>query len=194
MDDIYQKIELQFSNDISDLDSKFHKEKEAVESIMKDKLIDYVLEVVENQENSFFENTYNNGYTLYLIVKKIDLNYVVKLLDENKIGYFLNNKEKWAAIESNDIDYEEESIEDEEATEEVPNELTEEQIEKADTSVRIGFSLIFGSIDVCAICLAYYCYTIRCYQYVLGIIAFLILQIPVYKYFFKFFKKKDNHL
>ena len=26
MDDIYQKIELQFSNDISDLDSKFHKE------------------------------------------------------------------------------------------------------------------------------------------------------------------------
>lgn len=195
MDNIYQKIELQFSNDISDTESKFYEEKDTVEAIMKDHLIDYALEVIENKEKSFFESAYSNGYTLYLIVKKIDLNYIVKLLDENKIGYFLKEEDKWNAVEENTVQYEEDEVYEEQEEKEIEeNERTEAEIEFANAYVRVFFTFIFVLLSGSGAWLAYFCYQNKKYEYLLIVIAFLILQIPVYKFFMKFFKKKDNHL
>ena len=94
MKDVYETIEVQFYKDLKASEKEFLEHKSAVEEVMKSNCVDYALELVENQRRSYYEEVYEKGYTLNLIVKKIDLHYVLKLLDQNNIGFYASKEEK----------------------------------------------------------------------------------------------------
>ena len=169
MKDTYEIIELQFYKDIIESQRQLEQDKSIVEEIMKENSVDYALELVENQKRSYYGEAFSKGYTLNLIIKKIDLHYVLKLLDENKIGFFENQEEKQAAINENDIYIEDEIYEDEVYEEKEEPILTKEEIERrnevATTYTRIFFSIIFMIILSVEVFLGYWLYCIKLYIY-----------------------------
>ncbi len=200
MDDSYQKIELQFYRDLKKSENEYLEHKNIVESVMKENSIDYALEIVENQKKNAYQENYIKGYTLNLIIKKIDLHYVLKILDQNKIGFYASDDDKWNAIFENSINEEDEFYEEEMIENEIQkeNEIDEEELEKRNevnnTFVRVFFSIIFIIMVVLEICLAYYCYTIKKYKYLAIIIIIIVLQIPFYNFFLKVFKNKKDKI
>ena len=194
MKEKYEIIELQFYKDLSESQKQFEEDKRIVEEIMKANSVEYALELVENQKRSYYEEAYIKGYTLNLIIRKVDLHYVLKLLDQNNIGFFASEAEKRNAISENEIEYEEE-IEEEPISNNV---LDEEELKKRDEQlniyVRVTFSIFFGSVFLGECYLAYWLYTIREYKYLAIVIIFTILQLSFCKFFFKFFKNKKELL
>ena len=62
----------QFYKDLKASEKEFLEHKSAVEEVMKSNSVDYALELVGNQRRSYYEEVYEKGYTLNLIVKKIE--------------------------------------------------------------------------------------------------------------------------
>lgn len=202
MKDIYETIEIQFYKDIKESEKEFLEQKNAVEEIMKQNSVEYALELVENQKRSYYEEAYIKGYTLNLIIKKVDLHYVLKLLDQNNIGFFASEEEKWEAVKENEIDYEEEY---EETNEEIIEEesstnyrLDEEEIkrhtEQGNTFVRVFFSIFFFLILFLDFMLIYWCYTINNQKYLEISKIFTVIQIIFFIYFLGKFKNKPDRL
>lgn len=202
MKDIYETIEIQFYKDIKESEKEFLDQKNAVEEIMKQNSVEYALELVENQKRSYYEEAYIKGYTLNLIIKKVDLHYVLKLLDQNNIGFFASEEEKWNAVKENEIDYEEEY---EETNEEIIEEesstnyrLDEEEIkrqtEQGNTFVRVFFSIFFFLILFLDFMLIYWCYTINNQKYLEISKIFTVIQIIFFIYFLGKFKNKPDRL
>ncbi len=202
MKDIYETIEIQFYKDIKESEKEFLEQKNAVEEIMKQNSVEYALELVENQKRSYYEEAYIKGYTLNLIIKKVDLHYVLKLLDQNNIGFFASEEEKWNAVKENEIDYEEEY---EETNEEIIEEesstnyrLDEEEIkrhtEQGNTFVRVFFSIFFFLILFLDFMLIYWCYTINNQKYLEISKIFTVIQIIFFIYFLGKFKNKPDRL
>lgn len=202
MKDIYETIEIQFYKDIKESEKEFLEQKNAVEEIMKQNSVEYALELVENQKRSYYEEVYIKGYTLNLIIKKVDLHYVLKLLDQNNIGFFASEEEKWEAVKENEIDYEEEY---EETNEEIIEEesstnyrLDEEEIkrhtEQGNTFVRVFFSIFFFLILFLDFMLIYWCYTINNQKYLEISKIFTVIQIIFFIYFLGKFKNKPDRL
>lgn len=202
MKDIYETIEIQFYKDIKESEKEFLEQKNAVEEIMKQNSVEYALELVENQKRSYYEEAYIKGYTLNLIIKKVDLHYVLKLLDQNNIGFFASEEEKWNAVKENEIDYEEDY---EETNEEIIEEesstnyrLDEEEIkrhtEQGNTFVRVFFSIFFFLILFLDFMLIYWCYTINNQKYLEISKIFTVIQIIFFIYFLGKFKNKPDRL
>ena len=198
MKDIYETIEIQFYKDIKESEKEFLEQKNAVEEIMKQNSVEYALELVENQKRSYYEEAYIKGYTLNLIIKKVDLHYVLKLLDQNNIGFFASEEEKWNAVKENEIDYEEtneETIEEESSTN---YRLDEEEIkrhtEQGNTFVRVFFSIFFFLILFLDFMLIYWCYTINNQKYLEISKIFTVIQIIFFIYFLGKFKNKPDRL
>ena len=202
MKDIYETIEIQFYKDIKESEKEFLEQKNAVEEIMKQNSVEYALELVENQKRSYYEEVYIKGYTLNLIIKKVDLHYVLKLLDQNNIGFFASEEEKWEAVKENEIDYEEEY---EETNEEIIEEesstnyrLDEEEIkrhtEQGNTFVRVFFSIFFFLILFLDFMLIYWCYTINNQKYLEISKIFTVIQIIFFIYFLGKCKNKPDRL
>lgn len=198
MKDIYETIEIQFYKDIKESEKEFLEQKNAVEEIMKQNSVEYALELVENQKRSYYEEAYIKGYTLNLIIKKVDLHYVLKLLDQNNIGFFASEEEKWEAVKENEIDYEEtneEIIEEESSTN---YRLDEEEIkrhtEQGNTFVRVFFSIFFFLILFLDFMLMYWCYTINNQKYLEISKIFTVIQIIFFIYFLGKFKNKPDRL
>ena len=202
MKDIYETIEIQFYKDIKESEKEFLEQKNAVEEIMKQNSVEYALELVENQKRSYYEEAYIKGYTLNLIIKKVDLHYVLKLLDQNNIGFFASEEEKWEAVKENEIDYEEDH---EETNEEIIEEesstnyrLDEEEIkrhtEQGNTFVRVFFSIFFFLILFLDFMLIYWCYTINNQKYLEISKIFTVIQIIFFIYFLGKFKNKPDRL
>lgn len=198
MKDIYETIEIQFYKDIKESEKEFLEQKNAVEEIMKQNSVEYALELVENQKRSYYEEAYIKGYTLNLIIKKVDLHYVLKLLDQNNIGFFASEEEKWEAVKENEIDYEEtneEIIEEESSTN---YRLDEEEIkrhtEQGNTFVRVFFSIFFFLILFLDFMLIYWCYTINNQKYLEISKIFTVIQIIFFIYFLGKFKNKPDRL
>ena len=202
MKDIYETIEIQFYKDIKESEKEFLEQKNTVEEIMKQNSVEYALELVENQKRSYYEEAYIKGYTLNLIIKKVDLHYVLKLLDQNNIGFFASEEEKWEAVKENEIDYEEDY---EETNEEIIEEesstnyrLDEEEIkrhtEQGNTFVRVFFSIFFFLILFLDFMLIYWCYTINNQKYLEISKIFTVIQIIFFIYFLGKFKNKPDRL
>ena len=198
MKDTYEIIELQFYKDIVESQRQLEQDKSIVEEIMKENSVDYALELVENQKRSYYGEAFSKGYTLNLIIRKIDLHYVLKLLDENKIGFFENQEEKQAAINENDIYIEDEIYEDEVYEEKEEPILTKEEIERrnevATTYTRIFFSIIFMIILSVEVFLGYWLYCIKLYIYLFQLTIFIVAQIIFVIYFLYVFRKKIDRL
>ena len=198
MDDIYQTIELQFYKDLKKSENEFRNHKNIVEQVMKENSVDYALELVENQKKSAYQEAYIKGYTLNLIIRKIDLHYVLKLLDENKIGFFSSDEEKWEAISENVI--EEDYEEDENETDKIQtnNIIDDEEIRKqnaqANKFARVSFSIIFLLMIFLDISLSYWLYNNQKYGYLAITIILTFLQLLFFKFFLKFFEEKVDHL
>lgn len=193
MKDTYETIELCFYKDLGESSKELEVTKDLVQGIMKANSVDYALEIVENQKRSYYEETYMKGYTLNLIIKKVDLHYVLKLLDQYKIGFFASNEEKMAAISENEINHEEENYQNDPINIEREEE-PEIQDEQANNFVRIFFSIIFLIILGGDVLLSYWLYTIECYEPLAIMIIFTLLQLWFFKYFLGRFKKRIEHL
>ncbi len=197
MSDVYETIEIQFYKDLKASEKEFLEHKSAVEEVMKLNSVDYALEIVENQRRSYHEEVYEKGYTLNLIIRKIDLHYVLKLLDQNKIGFFASKEDKWDAIKENEI-YEEEYYEQENFEEEPQKDIDEEEIkrqnEQGDAFVRMFFSMIFFLILFLDLMLIYGCYSINNQKYFILSVLFTVAQACFFMYFLGKFKKKIDRL
>lgn len=193
MKEKYEIIELQFYKDLSESQKELEEEKRIVEEIMNTNSVEYTLELVENQKRSYYEEVYTKGYTLNLIIKKADLHYVLKLLDQNKIGFFASQEEKQAAIDENDI-----YIEDEDVVIEENNIKSQEEIERqneaGDAFTRIFFTIIFLIILSVEIFFAYCLYCNQVYNYLYTLIIFVVLQVLFFIYFLNSFKRKIERL
>lgn len=196
MKDEYEIIELQFYKDLSESEKLIRKDKDAVIEIMNANSVEYTLELVENKKRSYYEEVYTKGYTLNLIIKKVDLHYVLKLLDQNKIGFFASQEEKQAAIDENNIYIENEEYE--EVVVEEKNIKSQEEIERqneaANTYTRIFFTIIFLIILSVEIFLGYWLYCNQIYNYLHQLIIFIVLQIIFAIYFLNAFKRKIERL
>ena len=200
MKDIYEIIELQFYKDLKASEKELEEEKRIVEEIMKANSVDYALELVENQKRSYYEEVYHKGYTLNLVIKKIDLHYVLKLLDQNKIGFFASNEDKQKEIEENEIQYEEDEAVDfaiygnNDINQEIDPEELERRNETVDAGIRIWLTVCFGMILAGDIYFSYWLYTIKLYNYLMVTILFTILQVWLFGLIYKNFRQKKDLL
>ena len=189
MKDIYEIIELQFYKDLKASEKELEEEKRIVEEIMKANSVDYALELVENQKRSYYEEVYHKGYTLNLVIKKIDLHYVLKLLDQNKIGFFASNEDKQKEIEENEaVDFAIYGNND--INQEIDPEELERRNETVDAGIRVWLTVCFGMILAGDIYFSYWLYTIKLYNYLMVTILFTILQVWLFGLIYKNFRQK----
>ena len=204
MKDVYETIEVQFYKDLKASEKEFLEHKSAVEEVMKLNSVDYALEIVENQRRSYHEEVYEKGYTLNLIVRKIDLHYVLKLLDQNKIGFYATKEEKWEAIKENEINeeeyYEEEQPQNYEFEEEIikSSSIDEEEIkrlnEQGNFIVKVIFSVIFVGILMLDSLLIYFLESINNQKYLVLMMIFTVAQVFFFMYFLGKFRNKVDRL
>ena len=203
MKDGYETIEVQFYKDLKASEKEFLEHKSAVEEVMKSNSVDYALELVENQRRSYYEEVYEKGYTLNLIVRKIDLHYVLKLLDQNNIGFFASKEEKWNAIKENEIDEEEFYEEEQPKTygfEETTKSyrIDEEEIQRLNEQgnfiVKAIFSIIFIGLLMFDSLLIYMSEQFENKDYLVLMILFTIAQVCFFIYFLGKFRNKVDRL
>ena len=204
MKDVYETIEIQFYKDLKASEKEYLEHKSIVEEVMKSNSVDYALEIVENQRRSYHEEVYEKGYTLNLIVRKIDLHYVLKLLDQNKIGFYATKEEKWEAIKENEIDeeeyYEEEQPQNYEFEEEIikSSSIDEEEIkrlnEQGNFIVKVIFSVIFVGILMLDLLLIYFLESINNQKYLVLMMIFTVAQVFFFMYFLGKFRNKVDRL
>lgn len=208
MENMYHKIELHTTSDILKEHETIDYEKKAVEKIMKDHNLDYALE--------FEERTYNGKvveYALNLIIRKQDLDYVIKLLDEaGGFGYYVDLEQKNKSIKENsDEDYEDDiiveknkienidpirNLSDNEIVDDLSGITEEDRKEKYNIEInnfaKAYLTIVFSFLTICEIWGIKYFYDKKDFEAIMNMILLIICEMPIFILMLKVFYKKKG--
>lgn len=206
MEDIYHKIELHSTHNILKEYGTIDYEKNAVEKIMKNHNLDYALEFEERKYNGKVVE-----YALNLIVRKQDLDYVIKLLDEaGGFGYYIDLEQKNKSIEENS-DNEEEEYQKEKTKNESPNtdpirklsdqeqlddlsgiSIEEKNAQAANNGAKVYLTTVFSFLIISEIWLISYFFEKNDYEAIFKVILLIVCELPIFILILKFFYKKKG--